>query len=260
MFAFALLAVPHGIGWLIAVGFALLVGINVATTGVIGGAAVRTFTANAAAMSKGLAVVSVTDDNHVAIAGANVTILGIIDESTINIGDAIGIVESGECYAVIGAAVSIGQWLVTDGSGRLIPSTNTGDNVVAQAKSSGSSAGDFIVVQVGQFQKGGVSTTNYFVAAGAIPVAPGTADLGSAGALAMTLATPTTPAQDGVSILIRASTAHAHTVTATANKIVTTNATYDTITFAHVGDSIELRAVGGVWQVVVNNGTTLSEV
>src|SRR5438270_6616755 len=57
------------------------------------------------------------------------------------------------------------------------------------------------------------------VVGAAIPVSSGTTGLGSGGALAMTLATPADPADDGKQRFIVAETAHAHTVTSAANKI-----------------------------------------
>jgi hypothetical protein len=101
------------------------------------------------------------------------------------------------------------------------------------------------------------TTVTYAVASAAIAVAPATVSLGSSGALAMTLATPTTPAQDNVTLDIVATTAHAHTVTTAANKI---NGNKDTVTFAAVGDCVKLKAVGGIWYVLSIIGATLSEV
>lgn len=103
----------------------------------------------------------------------------------------------------------------------------------------------------------GPPVINYETASGAIPVAKGTVSLGSAGALAMTLATPTTPAQDDITIDIVATTAHAHTVTTAANKI---NGNKDTVTFANVGDCVRLKAIGGLWYVLSIIGAILSEV
>jgi hypothetical protein len=254
----------HGLlGWILAIAAACAVvaGLNVATSGLTGFTAGRTYTASAAAMGKGLAVVRVTDDNHVAIAGANVAILGFVDESNINIGDAINIIEAGEFYGQIGAAVTAGNFLITDASGRLIPTAAAGDNVVAMALTSGTSANDFIVAIVNQFVRGAQVPEVDYVASGALAVQSSLDTLGSSGALAMTLATPTS-GQGGISKKIVAITAHAHTVTAAPNKIQDANATYDTVTFAHVGDFIELESIGtsGVWQVVALRGATLSEV
>ena len=86
--------------------------------------------------------------------------------------------------------------------------------------------------------------TTYITAAGAIPLVSGTYSIGSSGALAMTLATPTTPAQDGIVLKIVAGTAHAHTVTTAANKIVPSD---DTVTYAAVGDYVVLQSIGGLW-------------
>lgn len=98
------------------------------------------------------------------------------------------------------------------------------------------------------------------VANGAIAVASGTTTLGSGGALAMTLATPADPADDGKILFIEAATAHAHTVTTAANKIQNANALGDTLTFAHAGDSVVLEAIAGLWVVRSINGPVLSEV
>lgn len=261
MFAMALMFAIHGswLLWLLS-SLACLAGVAVATSGIVGSPSVRTYTASAAAMGKGLAVVRVTDDNHVAIAGANVAVLGFVDESNINIGDAIGIIEAGEFYAPIGAAVTAGQFLITNANGQLIPTAAAGDSIVAMAITSGANSGDFIVALVCQFVRGASVPTTYPTAAGAIAVAPGITGIDGAGALAMTLATPTTPAQDGITLRIVAITAHAHTVSTAANKIQDDNATYDTVTFAHVGDFIELFSVNGAWQVAALRGATLSEV
>ena len=101
--------------------------------------------------------------------------------------------------------------------------------------------------------------TTYYTTAGAIPIASGTYVINGAGALAMTLATPTL-AQDGATLTIIAGTAHAHTVTTAANKIVPSK---DTVTYAAVGDYITLRAVNGLWYNIAIGGPTpaiLSEV
>jgi hypothetical protein len=87
----------------------------------------------------------------------------------------------------------------------------------------------------------------------AIPVVSGIYGLGSAGALAMTLATPTA-AQDGTELYIVAETAHAHTVHASAGIII--GATTGYATFAAVGDGIQFVAVGCKWMVKGLTGPT----
>jgi predicted RecA/RadA family phage recombinase len=98
------------------------------------------------------------------------------------------------------------------------------------------------------------------VANGAIAIASGTVGLGSGGALAMTLADPANPGDDGKLIFIVAETAHAHTVTTSANKVKNTNASGDTLTFAHQGDSVLLEVIAGLYYVRAINGVVLSEV
>lgn len=123
----------------------------VETTGVIEGPK-RTYQAGAANLARGLAVVQGADDNHVvAAAAANANAFGIVEESTVNVGDAVSIIMSGEAVAVYGAAVAAGQYLITDAQGRLVPSAAAADNVVARAISSGAVAGDYGVVRIGPF-------------------------------------------------------------------------------------------------------------
>ncbi len=106
----------------------------------------------------------------------------------------------------------------------------------------------------------GQTGTVYETTSGAIPLVSGTYVLNGSGALAETLATPTTPAQDGIVLTIVAGTAHAHTVTTAANKI---NGNKDTITYAAVGDTATLQSVAGIWVNTSLGGPTpaaLSEV
>ena len=106
----------------------------------------------------------------------------------------------------------------------------------------------------------GQTPTTYITATGAIPLVSGTYILNGTAACLMTLATPTTPAQDGIVLTIIAGTAHAHTVTTAANKIVPSK---DTVTYAAVGDYIILQSQGGLWINMGIGGPTpasLSEV
>jgi len=97
-----------------------------------------------------------------------------------------------------------------------------------------------------------------YTASGAVTLQSGTVSLGGASAQAYTLAAPTTGTQDGLTMTFVVISAHAHTLTTPANKI---NGAYDTVTFAAIGDSVTLRASGGVWYRVASAGTaTLSEV
>jgi hypothetical protein len=91
------------------------------------------------------------DDQHAAAATANAVCLGVQEEDTVNANDPTSVVMSGEAVIICGAAVSAGQFLISDASGHAIPSTTAGDNVVAQAISSATSAGDFFVGQIVKF-------------------------------------------------------------------------------------------------------------
>jgi hypothetical protein len=62
-------------------------------------------------------------------------------------GQQVAIVTEGSCVAEIGAAVTIGQPLATDTSGRLVPAT-TGQFVFARALGADSAAGKFIEVHI----------------------------------------------------------------------------------------------------------------
>lgn len=107
----------------------------------------------------------------------------------------------------------------------------------------------FVVTTSENVNTGG---TTYFTAAGAIPIVSGTYVINGSGALAMTLAVPTA-AQDGAKLTIVAGTAHAHTVTTTANKIVPS---HDTVTYAAVGDYVTLQAINGLWYPIAIGGPT----
>ena len=220
---------------------------NVETTGVSGNPQRRSYIAAAAGMTRGLALVQGANDSTLAIAAAaNAPAFAILEETIVNAGDTISAVYQGEAVAIIGAAVVAGQYLVTDAQGRLVPITGAANqNVVARAVSSGSNAGDYIVVLVSPDIGVTLEPVTHYTVAGAIPVATGVAGIGSAGVLAMTLAQPTA-AQDGTKIFVTAETAFTHTVTTPANGI---NGTKHIVTFAARGDGVVLQALNLVWNV-----------
>lgn len=96
-------------------------------------------------------------------------------------------------------------------------------------------------------------------ATGAITIQNSTVLLTGTGVQAMTLAAPTA-AQAGTRIFVSSTSAHAHTITATAllnNGL--TGVPFTTVTFAaFAGAGIELEAYNGLWQVVSNVACTLS--
>lgn len=95
-----------------------------------------------------------------------------------------------------------------------------------------------------------------YTSAGAITVMPGVQFIGSGGALAMTLANPTT-AQNGMVMIILAGTAQAHTVTYTAGFGGGTTSR-DVATFAGaINDGMTIVANNGIWWVINTRNVTL---
>lgn len=91
---------------------------------------------------------------------------------------------------------------------------------------------------------------------GAITIQPGVQYIGSSGALAMTLANPST-AQNGMVMILIASTAQAHTVTYTAGFGGGTTAR-DVATFGGaINDEMVIYADSGVWWVISTRNVTL---
>jgi hypothetical protein len=91
-------------------------------------------------------------------------------------------------------------------------------------------------------------------ASGAIAIKNGKVWLSAGSALAMTLALPTAGTDDFKELEIVSDSAQAHTVTTPSNGI---NGNKHIATFAALGDSISLVALGGVWYRL-NTTTTLS--
>ncbi len=165
-------------------------------------------------------------------------------------------------------AVAVGDQLYIDAATAVVSKDAT---AVPFGKALGAvNAGATAVIPVRLVQPGALAaltqsgpatdSVTHAVAGAAIPVASGTTGLGSGGALAMTLATPANPADDGKQIFIVAETAHAHTVATAANVVKNSNASGDTLTFAHQGDNVLLEAIAGLWYVREINGPVLSEV
>jgi hypothetical protein len=213
--------------------------------------------------TRGLAVLYGADAYHALLASTpGEACLGILEEDAISVYNPAAVIEFGQAVANIGANVTAGQSLAVNANGQLVPASY-GQSVVAVAletqtyASPGSFANVFVLGLAGfQYNSDSVS---YLTASGAVPVLSGTYALNGAAALAMTLATPTV-AQDGTRLRLVATTAHAHTLTAAADKI---QGAKDTVTFAAVGDVVELEAVNTLWVVLALGGPTpaaLSEV
>ena len=211
--------------------------------------------------TRGLFVIYGADALHVALpTAAGQKCIGVIEEDqTVASGSAvatvpISLIQRGETVLQIGATVTPGQPLTNNAAGQAIPA-GPGQPVLAIALDGNPNAGDYILATVTppSSSMSGDPVTHY-VGAGAIPLVSGVAGLGSAAALAMTLAAPTL-LQDGTDIFISAETAKAHTVTTPANAI---NGNKHIVTFANQGDYCELEAIGGVWNVRGLSGAVLT--
>jgi hypothetical protein len=84
-------------------------------------------------------------------------------------------------------------------------------------------------------------TSNGLISADGVNVLNGTAILNSSSALTMTVPTPIATTDDGKHCKIRSITAKAHTVTGQIN------GGSSTVTFANVGDIVDLFAYQGSW-------------
>jgi hypothetical protein len=213
--------------------------------------------------NRGLCVVKGADAYTVSLVTvAALAIIGILEEDAISVKNPSAVGEFGQTVAQIGANISAYQPLTPDANARLVPALpgqqvaaialEDQTYVAANAQGNTSFATVFVLGLAG-YKLAGVAPAHVTVA-GAIPVSSGVYGLGSAGALAMTLATPTA-AQDGTLINVVAETAQAHTVTTAANKI---NGNKLTVTFSAVGQSVELLAMGGIWIARTLTGAVLS--
>lgn len=98
---------------------------------------------------------------------------------------------------------------------------------------------------------------NSYTASGAVTVQPGVHLIAVAGVGAMTIVDPTL-AQNGMILIIEASTANAHTLTYTAGFNGGTTAR-DVATFGGaIGDNIVIFANNGVWWVISTRNVTLA--
>ncbi|MGH9208202.1 MAG: hypothetical protein ACRD59_03295 [Candidatus Acidiferrales bacterium] len=97
-----------------------------------------------------------------------------------------------------------------------------------------------------------------YTADGAIAQKEGTVTISKVTAAAMTLADPTSGADDGKQLTIICGTAHAHVITVATTLKSGTNNTI-TLTGA-VGDLVVLKAVGGKWCLMPSVNATASHV
>jgi hypothetical protein len=74
-------------------------------------------------LAAGIAVIAGALRNSVALpGGANVRALGVTAAATVNVGDPVTVIESGEVTAIADAAIARGQWvMVNAATGQLAP-------------------------------------------------------------------------------------------------------------------------------------------
>jgi len=204
------------------------------------------------------------------------TLVGVVQDDALVVGGTVDVLTQGvfnlsvlaKHAGAVNDAVAVGDQLYIDATTAVISKDATDVPFGKALGAVGAGLTATIPVMITQpgalaaLTQSGAATdgVTHAVASGAIAVASGTVGLGSGGALAMTLATPADPADDGKQIFIVAETAHAHTVTTAANKVKNANASGDTLTFAHQGDSVLLEAIAGLWYVREINGPVLTEV
>lgn len=102
----------------------------------------------------------------------------------------------------------------------------------------------------------GVAPPTY-TSAGAITLMPGLQFIGSAGALAMTLANPALY-QSGTVMTIMASTAQAHTITYTAGFFGTTTSSDVCTLGGAIGDFLQVVAQNQTWRAVATRNCTIA--
>jgi hypothetical protein len=202
-----------------------------------------------AGYKRGLAVVYGADQFHATlVATAAVPILGLIEEDAVNVKEPLRVIEFGQTVAQVGGDFGSMVPLAVNAAGQLVAAQPGQPVVAVSLEPSTGIAGSYVTVFVlgfFGFQMPAGGNVSYYVAAGAIPVAGGTAVINGAAALAMTLAQPTA-AQDGMILFITAETAHAHTITTAASGI---NGSKHVVTFTNQGDGVELEAINAVWNV-----------
>lgn len=150
----------------------------------------------------------------------------------------------------------------------VIPSSSTQPGTVNVYNCSGASATTqrwqlymrggypaFQMASIGGTQAAAAPPT--YTSAGALTILPGVSFIGSGGALAMTLAAPSLY-QNGMVMVIYASTAQAHTVTYTAGFFGTTTSS-DVATFGGaIGDNLVIYAQNGTWRALSTRNVTIA--
>ncbi len=161
------------------------------------------------------------------------------------------------------AITDIGRrvYALDDQTGTLDPSATTFANLIGTVKDlvfatdGGSPVANYALVKpIYDVAQG--NQLQVFTTALAVQLKPSTVIIKGSGALAMTLALPTTGLMDGLTIRFQAGVAQAHTVTTPASGY---NSTSHIATFGGaVGDGFEVTALGVTWLVNATRNVTLS--
>lgn len=101
-----------------------------------------------AAITKGMAVKSGSDNDHVAKGSANTSlVVGIAQNTVTTAEDVVEVAVSGGAKGLLGESVVAGKLLVSHTDGSLVKANASGDHIVAMAMQDGAS-GDLIDVMV----------------------------------------------------------------------------------------------------------------
>jgi hypothetical protein len=123
-----------------------------ATMAPAGGSFRRSFTAESAGLQRGYGVTQGAADGGVAaIAAANTRIKGVLNRPTVNVGDPANVTTLGEEIAIAGAAITAGQLVTTDNTGRFVPiagAAGSGREIAGEARSSQPTVGGEFVIFV----------------------------------------------------------------------------------------------------------------
>jgi len=135
--------------------------------------------------------------------------------------------------------------------------TGTGEpNEAANLDSIDTAIGTINTTLAGLGASVGPGSVPTYAASGAITQKLGTVNITAGSAAAMTLAPPTSGADDGKRLTILSTTAFAHTVVGTVGYSGTSN---KTATFAAaIGSMLKLVAIAGVWYQEPSTGITIS--
>ncbi len=120
--------------------------------------AIRTRAAETAGLTSGLAVAQGVDDGGakaITVAGTRaIGVVGDVPAIGVAVGDAMPVVEAGECVAISGDAISAGEYVKSDNAGKLVPVTagaGTSEEVVGRAVSSTTATGQEFILRVTPF-------------------------------------------------------------------------------------------------------------